>query len=335
MSLSSKLAGNFTKNVRKRGDDYYCKGRVMIHEGSQSELTARVRGSGFYEVQFAWRNNKLAVWCDCPHFVDHGVPCMHVWATTLAADQHQYLTAAASADKLILDLDALGADGLDGRDYYDGDEELYEEDGAAPVVSSHSPAIAWNPAKPKPPDWRKQLGEVFPPRDRAAWPSKLEILSVVDVAKNVYGGDLVLSLQSRNLKANGSFSRPKVLSMRQGQIAQLPLSGDREILCALPGGQSYSYGYPGTYLPIPESPRLSPALARMLMPLVARTRRCFLRPLNEADNYFRWCGTKAVPGISSSSCTGLAKRHVPLSAFSSPEKSAGKQHLRPWPLQVW
>src|SRR2546430_1102200 len=286
MSLSTKLAANFTKNVRKRGDDYYCKGRVTIHEGSQSELTACVRGSGFYEVQFAWRDNKLAVWCDCPHFVEQGVPCKHVWATTLAADQHQYLTAAASADKLILDLDALGADGLDGRDYYDGDEELYEDDGTAPVLSSRSPAVVWNPAKPKPADWRKQLGEVFPPRDRAAWPSKLEILYVVDIAKNVHAGDLVLSLQSRNRNANGSFSRPKILSMRQGQIAQLPLSEDREILSSLPGGQSYSYsyGYAGTYLPIPESPLLSPALASMLMPLVVRTGRCFLRPLNEPDN---------------------------------------------------
>src|SRR5258708_12741095 len=72
--------------------------------------------------------------------------------------------------------------------------------------------------------------------------------------------------------------------MSQGQIDQLPLSEDREILSALPGGQSYSYGYAGTYLPIPESPRLSPALAKMLMPLVVRTGRCFLRPLNEADN---------------------------------------------------
>ena len=141
---------------------------------------------------------------------------------------------------MVLDLDALGADGFDGRDYYDGDEELYEEDGAAPVLSSRSPAIVWNATKPKPPDWRKQLGEVFPPRDRAAWPSKLEILYVVDAAKNVYGGDLVLSLQSRNRNANGSFSRPKVLSMSQGQIAQLPLSEDREILSALPGGQSYT-----------------------------------------------------------------------------------------------
>src|SRR5437667_7067551 len=286
MSLSTKLAANFTKNVRKRGDDYYCKGRVTIHEGSQSELTACVRGSGFYEVQFAWRDNKLAVWCDCPHFVEQGVPCKHVWATTLAADQHQYLTAAASADKLILDLDALGADGLDGRDYYDGDEELYEDDGTAPVLSSRSPAVVWNPAKPKPADWRKQLGEVFPPGHRAAWPSKLEILYVVDIAKNVHAGDLVLSLQSRNRNANGSFSRPKILSMRQDQIAQLPLSEDREILSSLPGGQSYSYsyGYAGTYLPIPESPLLSPALAGMLMPLVVRTGRCFLRPLNEPDN---------------------------------------------------
>jgi hypothetical protein len=40
MSLSTKLTGNFTKNARKRGDDYYSKGRVMIHEGSQSGLTS-------------------------------------------------------------------------------------------------------------------------------------------------------------------------------------------------------------------------------------------------------------------------------------------------------
>jgi len=283
MSLSTKLAASFTKNVQKRGDDYYCKGRVTIHEGSQSELTACVRGSGFYEVQFAWRDDKLAVWCDCPHFVEQGVPCKHVWAAILAADQHQYLTAAASAEKLILDLDALGWDGLDGRDYHDRDDELYEEDGTAPVFSLRSPAVVRNPAKLKPPGWRKQLGEVFSPRDPAAWPSKLEILYVVEAAKNVYGSDLVLSLQSRKRNANGSFSRPKVLSLSQGQIAQLPQSEDREILSVLRGGQSYIYGYAGTYLAIPESALLSPALASMLMPLVARTGRCFLRPLNEPD----------------------------------------------------
>jgi hypothetical protein len=102
----------------------------------------------------------------------------------------------------------------------------------------------------------------------------------------VHSGNLVLSLHSRNRNANGSFSRPKVFSMSHGQMAQLPLSEDREILSSLPGGQSYSYGYgyAGAYRPIPESPLLSPALAGMLMPLVARTGRCFLRPVNEPDN---------------------------------------------------
>jgi hypothetical protein len=66
MSLSTKLAPSFTKNVRKRGDDYYCKGRVMIHQGSQSELTARVRGSGFYEVQLPGETTSLQFGATAP-----------------------------------------------------------------------------------------------------------------------------------------------------------------------------------------------------------------------------------------------------------------------------
>jgi superfamily II DNA or RNA helicase len=281
MSLSTKLAANFTNNVRKRGDDYYAKGRVEILEGSQSELTACVRGSGLYEVQFAWKDDKLAVWCDCPHFVDHAVPCKHVWATILAADEHDYLTSAASAEKLILDLDALA--------YYDAYTELDEEDGTASVFSLRSPAALRNVPTPRPPHWRERLSEISGVRDRAdaTWPSKREILYVVDVAKNVHGSNLVLSLQSRNRNAKGGFSRPKVLSMSQGQIAQLPLPEDRQILSALPGDLAnyrYSYGYSRTYERVPESAVLSPALASMLMPLVVRTGRCFLRPLEEPDN---------------------------------------------------
>ena len=126
MSLSTRLAGDFSKNVRKRGEEYYHKGRVMIREGSLSELSACVRGSGFYEVQLSWRNDKLAVWCDCPHFVEQGFPCKHLWAAILAADQNAYLIAAASAEKFTLDLETLALDGLDDGDDYD-DDELDEE----------------------------------------------------------------------------------------------------------------------------------------------------------------------------------------------------------------
>ena len=298
MSLSTRLAGDFSKNVRKRGEEYYYKGRVMIHEGSSSEFSACVRGSGFYEVQLSWRNDKLAVWCDCPHFVEQGFPCKHLWAAILAADQNAYLSAAASAEKFTLDLETLALDGLDDGDDYDVDE-LEEEDGAAPVLSLHSPAALRNPAKPKLPQWRKQLSEVFAARDPAdaAWPPQQEILYVVDVAKNVHANDFVLSLQSRTRNANGSFSRPKVLSMSQGQIDQLPQSEDREILSALSGGQAFIYSYASSraYERVPESALLSPALASILIPLAVRTGRCFLRPSNEPDSLLALAWDEGAP----------------------------------------
>ena len=284
MNLSTRLAGDFSKNVRKRGEEYFYTGRVMIHEGSSSELSACVRGSGFYEVQLTWRDPTLSVWCDCPHFVEQGFPCKHLWAAIVAADQNAYLTTAASAEKFTLELETPALDDFDeGGDY--GDDELNEEDRAVPLLPLRSPGWIRNSAKPKLPPWRKQLSQGFAARDpaEAAWPATQEILYVVDVAKNVHANDLVLSLQSRTRNAHGGFSRPKVLSMSQGQIDQLPPSEDREILSALCGGHAFIYGYADSrgYERVPESALLSPALASTLMPLVVRTGRCFLRPLNE------------------------------------------------------
>jgi superfamily II DNA or RNA helicase len=297
MNLSTRLAGDFSKNVRKRGEEYYYKGRVLIHQGSSSELSACVRGSGPYEVQLSWRNSKLSVWCDCPHFVEQGFPCKHLWAAILAADQNAYLTTAALAEKFTLDLETLALDGLDDGDDYD--DELEEEDRTAPVLSLCSPAGLRKSAKPKLPQWRKQLSGVFADRDLAdaAWPSKREILYVVDVAKNVHANDLVLSLQSRTRNANGGFSRPKILSMSQGQIDRLPLPEDREILSVLSGGQAFLYGYADSrvYERVPESALLSPALATMLMPLTVRTGRCFLQPLNEPDSLLQLAWDEGAP----------------------------------------
>ena len=84
----------------------------------------------------------------------------------------------------------------------------------------------------------------------------------------------------------------------------------------------YGYGYAQTYLPTPESPVLSPALASMLMPLVARTGRCFLRPLNEPDNLLPLAWDDGGPWNfvlelqrGETACTSPA--------FSSAENSAG------------
>src|SRR5438105_9250255 len=106
LNLSTLLAPQFTKSVRHRGEEYYRRDQVRIERSSETELCARVRGSQIYSVELKFREGSLSVWCDCPYFVDNGVPCKHLWATILAAEAQGSLSAAASAPQLVLSGDS-------------------------------------------------------------------------------------------------------------------------------------------------------------------------------------------------------------------------------------
>jgi superfamily II DNA or RNA helicase len=277
MNLSTRLAGNFTKNVQRSGEGYYRHRRVQIERGSESELEAWVRGSQEYGVELKWHDGTLAVWCDCAYFVENAVPCKHLWAVVLAAEGQGYLSAAASAAKVTLDCDDLDL------------HEMPDQGVLARDISSRSSAAFRKLPAPKPPSWRQQVVEIAAPRAPAAgpdvpWPAKRGILYIVDVASSLQRNGLVLSLHSRDCKADGSFGRPKPLALKRNQIAQLSLIEDREILSALTGGQQNGYGYYDSYERVPESPLLSPTLAGMLMPRAASTGRCYLRLQNEPES---------------------------------------------------
>jgi uncharacterized Zn finger protein len=111
MNLSTKLADNFTHIVRKRGEDYHSRRCVRIELGSESEMLARVRGSGNYDVELTFGDGTLSVWCDFSQFAENAVPCEHLWACVLAADEQRYLSAAASTADLVFDCDGLNLDG--------------------------------------------------------------------------------------------------------------------------------------------------------------------------------------------------------------------------------
>jgi hypothetical protein len=51
LNLSARLASQFTRNVRHRGEEYYWHDQVRIERASESELHARVRGSQTYELR--------------------------------------------------------------------------------------------------------------------------------------------------------------------------------------------------------------------------------------------------------------------------------------------
>ena len=97
VELASILAKGFGASTRKRGDEYFRFNWVQVRAGSATELSAVVKGSELYEVLLKFSGDKLAVSCTCPHFLDHGYACKHLWAAILTADEQNYLADAVSA----------------------------------------------------------------------------------------------------------------------------------------------------------------------------------------------------------------------------------------------
>ncbi len=270
MLLASTLKNRFDTSIRQRGYQYFSQQRVRIRYGSSSELGAQVRGSEPYQVMLQWTGSQLAVLCDCPYFVDQAKPCKHLWAAVLAADEAKHLTDAASSAGLTLDMDTL----LD--QFATLDDALAPK--SAPLRRLSLPAF--NPPL-QPAGWKKQMSGLFqgpasPGTWQDAWPANAEILYIVDIANSLATSSPVLYLESREPKKNG-WKKAKPLSLRRTTIPSLPVAEDREILSMLIGGSKfYPYGRFDTYDQISGAYHVPPTLARTLIPMAARTGRCFL-----------------------------------------------------------
>ena len=285
MSLSARLTENFSANIRKNGEQYHRQRRVYIQRGSESELRARVQGSQTYEVQLNFSDGLLSIWCECPYFADTDNPCKHLWAAIVAADEHGYLCAPASAANLALYFD---------DDAFDDEfqDEFEGKLATPPNIAANPPAAARDLPAQNRSSWHRQLSELLASpreavRSEARWPVTREVLYIVDIANSLSRQGLSLSLQSRDRKMNGSWGAPRPLMTNRRDVARMPLAEDREILSALAGGERYAYGYSG-YDPLPESFVLTPALAGFLMPLMTRTGRCWLHNRSDALTPLTW-----------------------------------------------
>jgi len=277
VKLSTRLAGYFDPTVRKRGQRYYGQALVRVQRGSDSTLEVRVQGSRTYDVRLQWSDGALSGMCDCPYFDSEG-PCKHLWAAILAAEAWGYLSAAASAANLIFD---------DGG--YDPAEEL---DGTkdSPFLPPLRGSTLELPAA-KPPAWQEQVSQISQHRaliagSGGAWPAGRQILYIVDAPSIATAGCVVLSLESCDCKADGSWTRRRPLKLERSQIARLPLPADREILSALAGGrQYYGWGDMHAYETLPASCLVAHPLAALVIPLVARTGRCYLRSDRKSEHW--------------------------------------------------
>ena len=288
LKLSSKLAHIFDAAIKVRGQTYHAQRKVRISSGSGNRVKATVRGSQFYEVEMKWENGDLSLFCDCPYFESDG-PCKHLWATVLTAEMKAYLSKVESIRKVI----EVGFESLD-------DDFEVEPYAPPPPIEVVKPKRV---EEPKTPVWKMQIEKLANSLVEAAptgseWPIKREILYVVELSGSAAQGRTVLSLCVRERKTDGEFGQVKALNLILGRIASLPLAEDREILSAISGGREYSAygGSMGSYYgQIPLTSVIEHPLAGKLLPLVARTGRCYMRDNVMSDHLIRFSWDEGEP----------------------------------------
>ncbi len=294
--IATKLSHVFSSAIKSRGADYYRRGLVRSLTGTSVSADAKVRGSSVYEVSIFWSPDALTLSCTCPYF-DSG-PCKHLWAVVLAADGRGFLDGVGPFEEVILDSDDEGDPFEADEDESDEDESDEDETVGFPGAESASRhlALVSPPAPPAarafgPHYWKNRItastNEVVPEPNRQ-WPVNRELLYIVESRSSVVRGHVVLTLCTHDRKQNGEAGKIREASLYRSQIHSLPVEADREVLSALIGGSElHGFGlYMGesNYTSVSASQLIRYPLSGIVLPLAARTGRCFLRTGPEPED---------------------------------------------------
>lgn len=278
MRLTDALAPQVSAAIRERGRKYYRAGVVEFVNGDAFEVRALVSGTREYAVGLTLSESELGVSCTCPYFEGSSV-CKHIWATLLGAEDRGYLTDYAG-ETLWLD-DPATAD-LDDWWEDDAEEEWPSADEAVPRAPTRS-----NP----PPSWSTRVDTIARAHDDEAtrWSGGREILYLFNPSETQAQGQLILQVEHRDLKLDGSWAKPKPQRIDAQTIPQLNESRDRQIFSMLLGSQKpwSGYGYytgygassfaSGSRITVPAS------MTDVLVPVISRTGRAYTRARSSSD----------------------------------------------------
>ena len=148
-----------------------------------------------------------------------------------------------------------------------------------------SPRTASHPRPAPLPAWQTFLSHVTSPPDAVSPRAILsgELIYVLDLARSVTAGGLVVELLARERKKSGAWTRPKPVTINRHDVARLPDERDRRILDAVCGA-THAYGYSGPAwggydagLPVPSAFVLSLTLQRDLAERLCDTDRLLVR----------------------------------------------------------
>src|SRR6266511_6469842 len=128
------------------------------------------------------------------------------------------------------------------------------------------------------------------------WPPTRRIIYVVDVQATLESQHLILDTLLQDLKQNGEWGKPRKQRIPRWQITSLPDADDRQIFAMLAGSREqtdygyYGYDYQDAYDTAPFRHRLTAPLPQIVLPLIARSGRCYLKARSDSDelNLVEW-----------------------------------------------
>jgi superfamily II DNA or RNA helicase len=259
MTLAEALAQDVHERTRTKGNRYFLGGAVRAIEGSDSHVSATVRGSQWYSVNLRRDGDAIVASCECPYFADRDEVCKHVWAVVLAADASGFL---------------IGNSPFSADTYLEIDHVSARADRRAPAASQ--PTTAAEP-------WRRFLSGVQERivRESPAAVSRHaqgEILYVIDERTSERSGQPNVQVLWRVRKKSGEWGKPQPAAILPTEVDQLPDEADRSILPLLLGA-SDSIAVLGGYSSVYSrtSFDLYGELADRVLPLLARSGRFHLR----------------------------------------------------------
>ncbi|MEP7342052.1 MAG: DEAD/DEAH box helicase [Acidobacteriota bacterium] len=270
MYLTSYLRKHFTYTIQRGSYKYQRK--MQIETITPNAVAATVRAGRLLQVNLVRQADQLLAECTCSKFASKGV-CEHLWALIVEAEQRGALRDEGANDPVE----------LVKWDFKEKGRHL------GPTVAVELAAIV------RPDKWKKQLGELgakpAQPTRREAWAATNQLLYVIDVATTLQGKGIYLELFYRHVKKNGEWSKVKNSSFHRSVLSQLPDPDDRFVLSMLMGApadySSYAYtSYNDDYVRQTRY-RLVETQPEILLPLICRTGRCYLRmkpPANANQN---------------------------------------------------
>lgn len=279
MSLAKLLENKFRGDIRHRGAAYIKAGRVSITKVTPDNIFAVVRDGSEHQTQLTRQDGDLKMFCSSVEGTSKPPTTKYLWATILAVDEGEYLSAAPRPG----DIPPFVSDSPDYQwsddDWIEGLDDLeYGGPTAEPSAKKSAGAVE---TKRKRKDWELKLNKL---RDdlksghSAGSDSERdsEIFYEIDVAASQQAETLIVQTSQRQRRTNGEWGKLKPLKLRPGQFDHIVEEIDQRILSYLFGGmpeRGTASGSANDRQPQAFRYRLAYGLCELILPLMCSTRR--------------------------------------------------------------